>query len=229
MTGSPGPRQKRMEAITPGVEHPAFMRVTHTMKTPARQRLSTEERQDEIVKAAVDLAATHGMDNVTTQGIADAIGVTQGAIFRHFPTKDTIWIAVVHWVRARLLSVIDRAASQASDPLDAVRRIFFAHIAFAEKNPALPRLLLTTNPQLKRLTRELLDGYEAKLARLLADAKALGLVRSDLDEEAAATLFIGIIQGLVIRVLVMGPRKSLSDEAKRLFPIYLSGIGASEP
>lgn len=199
------------------------------MKTPIRQRLSAEERQDEIVRAAVDLTVTQGMDNVTTQGIADAIGVTQGAIFRHFPTKDTIWLAVVHWVRGRLLSIIDRAASQADDPLDAVKRIFFAHIAFAEKNPAVPRLLLATNPQLKQLTQEFLDSYEAKLATLLADAKALRLVRSDLDEEAAAALLIGIIQGLVIRVLILGPRKSLPDEAKRLFPIYLAGIGASEP
>ena len=199
------------------------------MKTPIRQRLSAEERQDEIVRAAVGLAATQGMDNVTTQGIADAIGVTQGAIFRHFPTKDTIWLAVVHWVRGRLLSVIDRAASQADDPLDAVKRIFFAHVAFAEKNPAVPRLLLATNPQLKRLTQEFLDGYEAKLASLLADARALGLVRSDLEEDTAAALLIAIIQGLVIRVLILGPRKSLPDEAKRLFPIFLAGIGASEP
>lgn len=196
------------------------------MKAQARQRLRSEDRQDEIVKAAFDLAAKQGMDNVTTQGIADAIGLTQGAIFRHFPTKDTIWLAVVHWVRARLLSVIDRAASQASDPLDAVERIFFAHIAFAEHNPALPRLLLATNPQLKRLTQELLDGYEAKLSGLLADAKVLGLVRADLEEDAAASLFIGLIQGLVTRVLVLGPRKSLGGEAKRLFPIFLAGIEA---
>lgn len=199
------------------------------MKAPIRQRLSAEDRQDEIVKTAFDLAATQGMDNVTTGGIADAIGLTQGAIFRHFPTKDTIWLAVVHWVRARLLNVIDRAASQASDPLDAVTRIFFAHIAFAEKNPALPRLLMATNPQLKRLIQELLDGYETKLAGLLADAKALGLVRSDLDEEAAAALLVGIIQGLVVRVLVIGPRKSLPGEAKRLFPIFLAGISVGEP
>ncbi len=199
------------------------------MRAPGRPRLSTEERQDEIVKAAVDLAVTQGVDNVTTQAIADLVGITQGAIFRHFPTKETIWIAVVHWVRARLLSVIDRAASQATDPLDAIRRIFFAHVAFAQKNPALPRLLLTTSPQLKRLTQEFLDGYETKLAGLLADARALGLVRSDLDGEVAATLFIGIIQGLAIRFLSLGPRNSLSDEAKRLFPIFLAGIGASEP
>lgn len=135
----------------------------------------------------------------------------------------------MHWVRARLLSVIDRAASRASDPLDAIGRISFAHIAFAEKNPALPRLLLTNNPLLKRLTQEFPDGYETKLAGLLADATALGLVRSDLDEEAAATLFIGIIQGLAIRFLSLDSRKSLSDETKRLFPIFLAGVGASEP
>lgn len=98
-----------------------------------------------------------------------------------------------------------------------------------KKNPALPRLLLTTNPQLKRLTQEFLDGYETKLAGLLADARAPGVVRSDLDGEAAATLFIGIIQGLAIRFLSLDSRKSLSDETKRLFPIFLAGIGASEP
>ncbi len=199
------------------------------VKEPVRQRLSAVERQDEIIRAAVDLAAEQGMDKVTTQEIANAVGVTQGAIFRHFPTKDTIWIAVVHWTRSRLLSVIDRAASQATDPLDALKSIFFAHVAFAEKNPALPRLLLATNPQLQRLTQELLTGYEAKLERLLAEAKLHGLVRADLDEGAAAALFIAIVQGLVLRVLVMGPRKPLMAEAERLFPVYLAGIGADRP
>lgn len=194
------------------------------MTERARQRFSTEERQDEIVKAAVDLAGTQGVDNVTTQGIAAAIGVTQGAIFRHFPSKKSIWIAVVHWVRGRLMSVVDTAASQAADPIDAIERIFYAHIGFAERNPAVPRLLLTTSPALKELLQEMLAAYEAKLVRLLAEAKAKGLVDADLDEHSAAVLFLGIIQGLVTRVLILGPRKSLVAEAKRAFPIFLAGI-----
>ena len=191
-----------------------------------RLRFSTEERQDEIVKAAVSLAGMQGVDNVTTQGIADVIGVTQGAIFRHFPSKDTIWIAVVHWVRARLMSVVDMAASRASDPLDAVERIFYAHIGFAEKNPAVPRLLLTTSPRLKQLLQEMLAAYEAKLIGLLGQAKAQGLVRADLDEESAAALFVEIVQGLVTRVLILGAKRSLVSEARRVFPIYLAGIDA---
>lgn len=195
------------------------------VKDNVRQRLSAEERQDEIVKAAVDLAGAQGMDNVTTQGIADVVGVTQGAIFRHFPTKDTIWIAVVHWVRGRLMGVVDMAASRASDPLDAVERIFFAHIGFAEKNPAVPRLLFSTSPHLRQLLKEMLSGYEEKIAALLVRAKAQGLVRDDLEESDAATLFVATIQGLVTRVLILGTKKSLLSEAKRVFPIYLAGIG----
>ena len=196
------------------------------MENNVKRRLSAEERQDEIVKAAVDLAGAQGMDNVTTQGIADAVGVTQGAIFRQFPTKDLIWIAVVHWARGRLMSVVDIAASQARDPLDAVERIFFAHIGFAEKNPALPRLLFSTNSHLKKLLKEMLTGYEEKIATLLSQAKAQDLVRADLAESDAAILFLAMIQGLITRVLILGVRPSLLSEARLVFPIYLAGIGA---
>lgn len=192
-----------------------------------RQRLSAEERQDEIVKAAADLAGIDGMDNVTTQAIADAVGVTQSAVFRHFPTKDTIWIAVVHWIGGRFMGVIDVAASRAGDPLDAVKKIFFAHIGFAEKNPAVPRLLYSTSPHLKHLVMEMLAGYEEKVATLLAQAKAQGLVQADLKESDAATLFVAMIQGLVTRVLIVGTKKSLLAEARRVLPIYLAGIGAA--
>lgn len=195
------------------------------MKKGSTQRLSSEERQDEIVKAAVNLAGIQGMDNVTTQGIADAIGLTQGAIFRHFPTKDSIWIAVVHWASGRLMSVVDMAASQASDPLDAVERIFFAHINFATKNPALPRLLFSANPHLKQLLKEMLAGYEKRIALFLSRAKTQGLVNPDLQDSEAATLFIAMIQGLVMRVLILETKKSLPSEARKVFPIYLAGIG----
>jgi AcrR family transcriptional regulator len=196
------------------------------MRGNVRQRLSAEERQEEIVKAAVDLAGEQGMESVTTQAIADAVGVTQGGVFRHFPTKDSIWIAVVHWARARVMSVVEVAASQASDPLDAVERMFFAHIGFADKNPAVPRVLFSTQPHLKKLLQEMLAGYETELANLLAEAKQAGLVRVDLDVRAAAALYLEIVQGLVIRVLVIGPRASLRAEAEKVFPIYLAGIGA---
>ena len=95
-----------------------------------RQRLSAEERQEEIVKVAVDLAAERGVDEVTTKDMADAMGLTQGAIFRHFATKNDIWFAVMQWIRGRLMKVIEKASAEGVNPLDSLERMFFAHSCF---------------------------------------------------------------------------------------------------
>jgi AcrR family transcriptional regulator len=196
-----------------------------------RQRLSAEERQEEIVRAAVELAGEQGVDSVTTQDMAKAVGITQGAIFRHFPTKDMIWLAVIHWVRGRLMSVVDVAAEQGSDPLDSLEKMFFAHLGFVDKVPAIPKLvftgqLLKKNPKIREVVRSILVDYEAKVTGLIAQAKAQNLVRPDLDEHGAAVMFTGMIQGLVIRVPIIEARKSLIAEGKLVFPIFLHGIGS---
>jgi AcrR family transcriptional regulator len=195
-----------------------------------RQRLSAEERQEEIIKAAVELAGEQSVDSVTTQDMATAVGVTQGAIFRHFPTKDMIWLAAIHWVRGRLMSVVDLAAGQGSDPLDSLEKMFFAHLGFVDKVPAIPKLIFTDqllkkNPKIKELIRSILADYEAKVTGFISQAKAQNLVRPDLDEHAAAVMFTGIIQGLVLRVSIIEARKSLISEGKLVFPIFLHGIG----
>ncbi|MFA5372180.1 MAG: TetR/AcrR family transcriptional regulator [Sideroxydans sp.] len=196
-----------------------------------RQRLSAEERQEEIIRAAVDLAGEHGVEGVTTQDMADAVGITQGAIFRHFPTKNMIWLGVIHWVRGRLMSVLDMAADQGKDPLDSLEKMFFAHLGFVDKVPAIPKLvftdqLLKKNPKIKELIRGILADYEAKVTNLIAQAKVQNLVHPDLNEHSAAVMFTGIIQGLVIRVSIIEARNSLIAEGKLVFPIFLRGIGS---
>jgi len=194
-----------------------------------KKRMSSEERQGEIIRVAVELAADKGVDSVTTQDMADAMNLTQGAIFRHFATKDDIWFAVIVWVRERLMSVLDKAAADATDPLNAVERMFFAHIAFISKHPAIPRLLFSEllhkkNGKLRQLIEGIISGYEAKIAGLLDAAKAQSLVPDDLDSQSAAVLYIGMIQGLVMQSSIFGGKRALQQQAEKTFPIFLHGI-----
>lgn len=194
-----------------------------------RRRLSTEERQSEIIRVAVDLAADKGVDSVTTQDMADAMHLTQGAIFRHFATKDDIWVAVIEWVRGRLMKVLDKAAADATDPLDAIKRMFSAHIAFVSKHPAIPRLLFSEllhkkNSKLRQLIQGIISGYESRVAALLEQAKSQSLVSPDLDSQSAAVLYIGMIQGLVMQSNIFGGKRALLQEALKTFPIFLHGI-----
>lgn len=196
-----------------------------------KRRLSADERQQEIIRVAMELAARQGVDEVTTQDMAQAMNLTQGAIFRHFPTKDAIWLAAMRWVREQLMKVVEKAARGAVDPLDALERTFLAHLAFIGKHPAIPRLIFfdqlqRKNPQLKQLIKEIVTGYEARIATLLTEAKSTGLARADLDEKSAATLYIGMIQGLVIQSSIFGSTRSINEQARQVFPIYLAGVRA---
>jgi AcrR family transcriptional regulator len=202
-------------------------------KVPKR-RLSTEERQSEIIRVAVELAADKGVDSVTTQDMADAMQLTQGAIFRHFATKDDIWVAVIEWVRERLMKVLDKAASGATDPLNTIERMFFAHIGFVSKHPAIPRLLFSEllhkkSSKLRQLIQGIISGYEAKISGLLEEAKLQKQVPDDLDSQSAAVLYIGMIQGLVMQSNIFGGKLSLQQQAEKTFPLFLHGIKTRNP
>lgn len=203
-------------------------------KQAQRKRLGADERREEIIRVTLELAAKQGIDDVTTQDMAQAMGVTQGAVFRHFLSKDAIWLAVMQWVRDRLMGVLGRAAEQGRDPLDALQRMFFAQIDFIASHPAIPRVLMSEHlhgrsTALRRLVTEIMLGYEAKIAGLLADAQAQGLARADLDVHAAATLYIGMIQGLVLQTSILRGQstltaRTLTAEAARTFPVFMQAV-----
>lgn len=198
-----------------------------------KKRMSSEDRQSEIVRVAVELAAEKDVGSVTTQDMADAMQMTQGAIFRHFASKDEIWLAVMNWIRDTLMKVLGEAASEASSPLDAIQRMFYAHVAFVSKHPAIPRILFSelqhkSDGKMRQLIQGLVSGYEMRIAGLLEEAKAQGLVDVQLDSKSAAVLYIGMIQGLVMQVSIFGGKRSLLQEAEKIFPIFLRGIGKDE-
>lgn len=192
-------------------------------------RLSTEERQAEIVAAALRLSRDGSPALVTTSDIASAVGVTQGAVFRHFPTKEAIWVAAMGWVREQLLAALTQAAQAAPTPLASLEAVFDAHVAFVASHPGVPRLIFHELQQpvdsaVKQEVRTLLQAYRKLLTGLLGAAAAHGQVPGDLDREAAATLFVGIIQGLVMQSMLSGKPATLKAQASRVFAIYLRGI-----
>lgn len=202
--------------------------------TLSKTRLPAEERQLEIVHAVLALAAGNSPDAITTQAIARHMDLTQGAVFRHFPTREAIWLAVVDWVEQNLGDAIAAAVAEARDPVDGLRRLFEAHVAFIAAHPSVPRLIFNelqkpADHPVKQRVQGLLDRYRRRVAELLVRAKTQALVEPELDETAAAILFVGTVQGLVVQTLLAGDPQTLPVVARRLWPLYLRGIGIHQP
>ena len=194
-----------------------------------REHLSSEDRRAATVGAVIALAADHDPGEISTTAIAKHMGVTQGALFKHFPTKDAILEAVMTWVADRLLARVDSAASAMPTGSQALEAMFLAHTSFVTEHPGVPRMMFgelqragSTAP--KRMAATMLRQYAERLWLQLERGRASGEFAPQLDMEAAATLFVGTIQGLVMQALIVGDVQRISRDAPRVFAIYMRGI-----
>ncbi len=195
-------------------------------------RLPTEERQQTIVAAAIELARDTSPALITTADIAAALGLTQGAVYKHFATKDAIWIAAMQWVRDELIRDLNGAASAADTPVLALGAVFRAHVEFVITHPGVPRFIFhelqrPADSPAKQEVRAVLQAYRKLLMGLLADCVHAGPASADLDQDAAAMLFIGIVQGLVMQSMLTGKPAAMRAQGERVFGLYLRGIGAA--
>ena len=202
------------------------------MTTLRAKNLPAETRREVTVEAVIDLAGSMNPGDITTAAIARHMQLTQGALFRHFPSKDAIWQAVMKWGAERLMARIDKAAEGVASPVEALQFMFLAHIDFVAKHPGAPRMLFgelqaTKVTPARRMAREMMVQYARRLHDLLDAGKTQGELDPDLDSEAAATLFIGTIQGLVLQSLICGDLNRMRADAPRAFAIYRRGIARS--
>lgn len=197
-------------------------------RRPRAPRLSNSDRRREIVEAVLELARERGPDAITTHAIAERIAVTQGAVFRHFPDKASIWLAVFAWVRASLDAALSDAIESAGTPLAKIERAFLAHAAFVSRHPGVPRMLFhelqfAGETSVRAAVRATVDGYRRRLAKLFDEAKREGELPATLDSTLATVLFIGAVQGLVIQSALAGDDALVRKGASPMLALLLDG------
>lgn len=199
------------------------------LRTP---KLPAEERRAATVEAVIDLAARCDPGEITTTAIAAHMQLTQGALFRHFATKDAIWEAVMGWVAEGLLARIDAAIEAAPSPLEALEAAFMTHARFISEHPGVPRIMFGelqrgADSPAKRMVRTLVARYGERLRRVIDQGKARRQISADVDTAAAAMLFLSTMQGLVMQSLLAGDVKRIRAAAPGSFALYARAIRRS--
>lgn len=218
----------------------------HLIDRPTKQR--TEVRQAGLVEAALQLAAQRSPADISTGDLARAVGITQGAVFKHFASKEAIWLAVLDWATDTLMVRLQAAAQEtqiapspagtraAADPtlpapqatraaLAALRAVFLAHVDFVVEQPGVPRVVFQElqrpgDTALKVRVRALLARYRQLLMQLLQQAQQEQSIAPGTDLQAAAVLFIGSVQGLVMQALISGDVPAMALQAPGVFALY---------
>ncbi len=177
------------------------------------KRLGGEVRREQIVEAALSLAAG-GLREVTVQKVARLVGVVPSALYRHYPSKDAMVMAVLDELEVYLSGICDQAEAEERDPLEALKRIMLLHARLATERRGIPRVLFSddvaTDPAGKggRIL-SIQRAFGARLAALARRGQEAGRIRGDVPAEDVAFMVFGLIVPTAVLYFLSGWRSDI--------------------
>ena len=188
-----------------------------------RSRKTTEIRREEILRAALSIVEQQGLDNLNTNAIATVIQLVPSAIYRHFKNKEDLIAALIDFIGERLQQNLQQAATQEGTALERLKCLFELHVKLLQEEPAIPRILYflissERNQELKQKMLTEINAYVYETKKLLLQGKKAGEINQAVDVTAAAMMFLGMIQPLVI--LSQENKAVLDEYPQKLWQCY---------
>ena len=165
-----------------------------------RVRRPTNVRRREIIEAARVVITDHGMQALTIGNLARAVGVSEGAIYRHFRGKKQILAGLIEDIDHRLTRRIDLIDGDLNAGLKRLEQVLNDNAAPSTVTGVsfmvIAEVLMNGDDELRRLMQTAIDRHLTMIEAQLSAGVQKGEVRTDIDMKAASLQFYGLIQAV---------------------------------
>lgn len=157
-------------------------------------------RKQEILQAlAKELQANPG-GRITTASLAKAVGVSEAALYRHFPSKARMFEGLIAFAEESIFSRINQIINEEKQTQARCAKMLYLLLGFAERNPGITRVLLGDaivgeNERLHQRIQLFFDKLQAQFRQVLREAQMRGDAELGITAESAAELFVAYIEG----------------------------------
>lgn len=184
-------------------------------------RKPTTERQEEILEASLKIIHEQNTTDLTIRNLAEAIDVSEAAIYRHFYNKEEIIRGIAEKVFERDRLPSPRELEKSSDPEKLLQSLLKSVFESIEEKPEITSVIFQTNvfgeyPEVERLFRSHRRKKKKKLIKRLRVGQKIGLLSKNIDPETAATIIMGSIRLTVLEWREDEFKYSLSDQVQPL-------------
>lgn len=161
----------------------------------------TSRRDDILQQLAHMLEATPG-GRITTAALAARVGVSEAALYRHFPSKAKMFEALIEFIEETLFTRIARIRREEADAIAQCGEILALLLGFCGRNPGITRLLTGDalageNERLRARVQQLFDRLETELRAVLREAEPRQGLRTVMPAAQAANLLLAAAEGRI--------------------------------
>lgn len=182
-------------------------------------------RRQEILQALATMLETSQTHRITTAALAREVGFSEAALYRHFPSKNRMFEALIDFTEDAVFTRVRAILDEVQGAVDQCGSILFLLLMFAEKNPGISRLLTGEAlagepPKLYSRVSALFDRVETQLRQCLREGEVREGLRTGMTTSCAAELMLAVAEGRIRQFVRSGfsrmPTASWQDQWQAL-------------
>ncbi len=185
-------------------------------------------RRAEILDVAIRVFAKVGFPNADLQVVADELGVGKGTIYRHFETKEKLFLAAADAGMQQLVEHIFGRLEGVEDPVDYIRTAGLAYVDFFQKRPELVEILIQERAEFRDSIPSTHLVYRDRNRKVFEDVLRDGLLR-DVNIAEATTAFANLLYGTVVCGCLEGSSRRLNRMGQSAVDLFLHSILQESP
>lgn len=197
-------------------------------KTGTRTRLSREQRQEEIIRAARKVFEKQGYEASTIADIAEEVGVVEGTVLHYFKTKRALMAKVIEEFYSSITETMENGVSRIHGTRNRIRYVVHTHMSFLQDNADLCTVILNES---RGSQTELLDKVHKlnkRYTNVVVNIVREGKEKGEIADFASPILVRNVVFGAIEHYLwdlVSGTRREDIDEVSdQITQLVYSGI-----
>ena len=182
---------------------------------PKRQRMKPGERREQILQTLAAMLENPGAERVTTALLAQQLGVSEAALYRHFASKAQMFEALIEFIEQTVFTLVNQI--QAREEPHAAARMVAMVLQFAQKNPGMTRVmvgdaLVFEHERLQQRINQFFDRFESALRQVLRqEAEARQSPTPTVEAQVRAPALVALVVGLCQRYVRSGFKRLPTD------------------
>lgn len=199
------------------------------MDTTAKKK----PRRQQILEVFADMLEASPGARITTAALAARVGVSEAALYRHFPSKSKMFEGLIDFIEEAIFARINLiAAEQGTPATEKCERILYLLVLFAERNPGISRILTGAalageDLRLHQRVVQFFNRVETHLKQILREAELREPLPLPAAVSAVSGLWLATAEGLIARFVRSEFKELPSREWPAQWAMLVAGLGAA--
>ena len=182
-------------------------------------------RRAQILQALAGMLETHQGQRITTAKLAEKVGVSEAALYRHFPSKARMFEGLIEFIEETLFSRINKILNEEKDSAARCQLILHLLLGFAEKNPGITRILngdalMGEQDRLRARIAKLVERLETQLKQILRERKLREGKTLAADEGVVANMMICYVDGRINQFIRSGFTRKPTEQFNEQWQMF---------